>query len=308
MKAIQYNAFGGPEVIKFVDTHKPKIADDEVLIKAAATSVNPAEIKFRTGELQERMPVTFPYIPGLDVAGVVEAVGKNVSHLKVADKVWGGTFGGTYAEYAALKGEHVSLVPKNISFNEAASLLVGIVTSYSFLIENGNVKAGDRILIQGAAGGTGAVLLQMAKSLGAYVIGTASGDGVQKGTELGADEMINYKTQDFTNEVKDIDVVIDFAGGETTNKSFEVLKIGGKLFSGANMPSQELAEKYGVEAKFISSTTSVQKLDYGKKLVEERKIKPHVVKVFKLKDAAKAQQMLAAGGLQGKIVLEINED
>lgn len=94
MKAIQYSASGGPEVIKFVDTDKPQTSGDEVLIKAAATSVNPAEIKFRTGELQERMPVTLPYIPGLDVAGVVEAVAKSVSHLKVGNKVWGGTFGG----------------------------------------------------------------------------------------------------------------------------------------------------------------------------------------------------------------------
>ncbi len=306
MKAIQYTAFGGPEVIKYVEVEKPKMADDEVLIKVEATSVNPAEIKFREGEMQQMMPVTLPYIPGLDVAGIIEAVGKNVSHLKKGDKVWGGTFGGTYAEYAALKGEHVSIVPDNISMNEAASLLVGIVTSNSFLIENGNVKAGDKILIQGAAGGTGAVMLQMAKALGAYVIGTASGEGVAIGKKLGADEMIDYKNQDFTKLVKDVDFVIDFAGGKSLDKSFEVLKKGGKLFSAAGMPSQELAEKYGVEAKFISSTTSVKKLDYGKKLVEEEKIKPHVVKTMKLKDAPEAQELLTAGGLNGKIVLEIN--
>lgn len=307
MKAIQYKAFGGLEVIEYVETEKPQMADDEVLIKVAATSVNPAEIKFREGGMQHMMPVTLPYIPGLDVAGVVEAVGKNVSHLNPGNKVWGGTFGGTYAEYAVLKGEHVSLVPGNISMNEAASLLVGIVTSYSFLIENGNVKAGDRILIQGAAGGTGAVMLQMAKDLGAYVIGTASGEGVAIAKKLGADEMIDYKNQDFTMLVTDMDFVIDFAGGKALDKSFEVLKKEGKLFSAAGMPSPELAEKYGVEAKFISSTTSVKKLDYGKKLVEEGKIKPQVVKTMKLKDAAEAQELLAAGGLNGKIVLEIDE-
>lgn len=277
-----------------------------MLIKAEATSVNPAEIKFREGGMQHMMPVTLPYIPGLDVAGVIEAVGENVSRLKTGDKVWGGKFGGTYAEYVAIKEETISLAPNNTSMNEAASLVVGVVTSYSFLIENGNVKKGDRVLIQGAAGGTGAVMLQMAKSLGAYVIGTASGEGVAIGKELGADEMIDYKTQDFTKLVKDVDFVIDFAGGDATNKSFEVLKKGGKLYSAAMPPSQELAQKYGVEAKFISSAFTAQKLDYGKKLVEEEKIKPNVVKTLKLKDAAEAQELLTAGGLNGKIVLEIN--
>lgn len=306
MKAIQYVAFGGPEVIKFTDVEKPQIADDELLIKAAAVSVNPAEIKFREGEMQQMMPISLPYIPGLDVAGVVEAVGKNVSRLKIGDSVWGGTFGGTYAQFAALKEDMVALMPDNISMNEAASLLVGIVTSYSFLVENGKVKAGDRVLIQGAAGGTGAVMLQMAKSLGAYVIGTASGKGVEEGNKLGADEMINYKTQDFTELVKDVDFVIDFAGGEATDKSFTVLKKGGKLYSAAAQPSQELAEQYGVEAKFISSTITSQKMDYGKKLVEEGKIKPQIAKVMKLEDAAEAQELVSKGGLNGKIVLEID--
>ncbi|MDQ2718273.1 MAG: NADP-dependent oxidoreductase [Bacteroidota bacterium] len=305
MKAIQYTAFGGPEVIKFVETEKPQIADDEVLIKAEATSVNPAEIKFRQGGMQHMMPITLPYIPGLDVAGLIEAVGKNVSRLKVGDKVWGGTFGGTYAEYAPIKEGQVSILPHNISMNEAASLLVGVVTSYSFLIENGKVKAGDRILIQGAAGGTGAVMLQMAKSLGAYVIGTASGEGVAMGKKLGADEMIDYKTQDFTKLVKDVDFVIDFAGGEATNKSFEVLKKGGKLYSAAMPPSQELAEKYDVEAKFISSTVTEQKMDYGKKMIEDGKIKSQIAKVMKLEDAARAQELVSRGGLNGKVVLEI---
>ena len=118
--------------------------------------------------------------------------------------------------------------------------------------------------------------------------------------------MLDYKNQDFTQLASSVDLMVDFAGGETTNKSFKVLKKGRKLFSAANMPSQEMAEKYGVEAKFIPSTTSVEKLDYGKILVEEGKIKPQVVKTFKLENAAEAQEMLAAGVVNGKIVLEID--
>ena len=306
MKAIQYKSFGGSEVIMLSEIAKPDLQDDEVFIKAAAVTVNPADVKFRTGSLQSRMPIQLPFTPGLDVAGTVEAVGKNVSRIKVGDKVFGGKFGGTYAEYVTLKEAVTSTIPSNCSLNEAASLVVSLVTAYSFLIENGDVKAGQRILIQGAAGGTGSTILQMAKALGAYVIGTASADGMNLAKSLGADEVINYKTQDFTTLVKDVDLIIDMVGGETQNRSFGCLKKGGKLLSAVMPPSQELAQQYGVEAKFISSGYTFQKLDFGKNLVEQGLIKPQIAKVMKLEEAAKAQDIVSAGGIDGKVVLEIN--
>jgi NADPH:quinone reductase-like Zn-dependent oxidoreductase len=306
MKAIQYTAFGGSDVIKLVETEKPVPKDDEVLIKVAAVTVNPADMKFRTGILQERMPIVLPFIPGLDVAGTVEAIGTKVSRIKAGDKVFGGKFGGTYAQYTVLKEESVSIAPSNTSINEAAALVVSLVTAYSFLIEHAAVKQGQRLLIQGIAGGTGAVILQMAKALGLYVIGTASAKGMELAKSLGADELINYKTQDFTSLVKDVDLVIDMVGGETQAKSFKVLKKGGKLFSAVMPPSQELAKQYEVEAKFISSAYSYKKLDYGRQLVEQGKIKPRIAKTMKLDDAAKAQDMVSAGGIDGKLVLEID--
>ncbi len=306
MKAIQYTAYGTSDVIRFAEVEKPVPKADEVLIKASATSLNPAEIKFRSGEAKDRFPIQHPYIPGLDVAGIVEAVGSDVARLKAGDKVYGGDFGGGYAQYVALKEEHVGIMPRNVGFNEAASLVVPLVTAYSFLIEHGEVKAGQRLLLHGAAGGTGSIVLQMAKALGLYVIASASAKGLALAKALGADELIDYMSQDFTAMVKDVDVVIAFAGGETTDKSFAVVKPGGKLFSAVAPPSQALAESSGVEAKFIGSRYSYKKLDYGTALVEAGKIIPRVVKTMRLEQAAEAQDLLSAGGLDGKIVLQID--
>ncbi|RYE26081.1 MAG: NADP-dependent oxidoreductase [Sphingobacteriaceae bacterium] len=306
MKAIVYTEFGNSDVIKVIEMQKPAIQDDEVLVKSAAVSVNPADIKYRKGLMQQRLPVQLPYTPGLDVAGTIEAVGSNVSRLKVGDKVFGGKMGNTYAEYVALKESNTSIIPSNVSFSEAAALLVPLVTSYSFLIENGEVKKGQRLFIQGITGGTGQVMLQMAKALGLYVIGTASPSGIALVKSLGADEVIDYKSEDFTSLVKDIDLVIDLVGGETQMNSFKTLKKGGKLFSGTMPPSQDLAKEYGVEAKFISSTYSYHNLDYGRQLVEEGKIKPQSITAMKLEEAAQAQDLVSTGGINGKVVLEIN--
>jgi len=306
MKAIIYSEFGNADVIKVIETQKPTIKDDEVLIKSAAVSVNPADIKYRKGLMQQRLPIQLPYTPGLDVAGTIEAVGSNVFRLKVGDKVFGGKHGNTYAEYVTLKETHTSIMPSNVSFNEAAALVVPLVTSYSFLIENGKVKEGQRLFIQGITGGTGQVMLQIAKSLGLYVIGTASPNGIALAKSLGANEVIDYKNEDFASVVKDIDLVIDLVGGETQINSFKALKKGGKLFSGTMPPSQELAKEYEVEAKFISSSYSYEKLDFGRRLVEEGKIKPQFIIVMKLEAAAQAQDLVSKGGINGKVVLEIN--
>ena len=306
MKAIVYTEFGNSDVIKVIETEKPTINDDEVLIKSYAVGVNPADIKYRKGLMQQRLPVTLPYIPGLDVAGIIESVGSNVFRLKVGDKVFGGKHGNTYAEYVSLKENDASIIPSNVSFNQAAALVVPLVTAYSFLIENGAVKKGQRVFIQGITGGTGQVMLQMAKSLGLYVIGTASTNGISLVKSLGADEVFDYKNGDVTNLIKNIDLVIDLVGGETQVNSFKTLKEGGKLFSGAMPPSQDVAKEYNVEAKFISSTYSYKKLDYGTQLVEDGSIKPQHITTLKLQEAAKAQDLLSKGGINGKVVLEIN--
>lgn len=301
---MQYTAFGDSGVIHLSQVDQPQPKENEILIKIAATTVNPIDMKVRSGFMQKIMPVNLPYIPGSDVGGTVAAVGNGVSRLKVGDKVFASTFGGTYAEYVVLKEDQTALIPKNTGLDEAASLAVPLATSYSFLVEGGELKAGQRVLIHGASGGVGSIMVQMAKALGAYVIGTASGEGLELAKSLGADEVIDYKTQDFTKLAKDVDLVIDLVGGETQAKSFGVVKKGGKLLSAVMPPSEELAKEHHITAKFISSAPSHKKLEFGAKLVEEEKIKTQIAKVMKLEDAAQAQDLVSAGGLNGKIVLE----
>jgi len=172
-------------------------------------------------------------------------------------------------------------------------------------VEGGALKAGQHVLIHGAAGAVGGIMVQLAKSIGAYVIGTASGEGLELAKSFGADEVIDYKNQDFTQLVKGADLVIDLAGGETQTKSFSVVKKGGKLLSAVMPPSQELAQQYGITAGFISSAPSHKKLEFGARLVEEGKIKTQIAKIFKLEDVAKAQDLVSGGGINGKVVIEV---
>jgi len=300
MKTIQIETYGDSSLLQLKQADKPQAGDGEILIKIAATTVNPFDMKVRSGSMQKVVPVNLPWIPGSDAAGTVEAVGGGVSRLKVGDKVFASSFGGTYAEYVVVKEDSAALIPKNVTLNEAAALIIPLVTSYSFLVQGGELKQGQRVLIHGAAGAVGGVMIQLAKALGAYVIGTASGRGLELAKSLGADEVIDYKNQDFTQLVKDVDLVIDLAGGETQAKSFAVVKKGGKLLSAVMPPSQQLAQQYG-----ITSEPSHKKLEFGTKLVEEGKIKTQIAKTFKLEDAAQAQDTVSAGGVNGKVVIEV---
>ncbi len=306
MKAIQYKAFGKSDVLELAEVAKPAItSDNEVLIKVKTATINPFDIKVRSGFMQKMMPIQLPYVPGSDPAGIVEAVGAKVSHVKVGDEVMASSTGGAYAEYVVVKEDKVLVKPAAISFVEASSLVVPIGTAQSILFNEGKLAKGQRVFIQGASGAVGGIMIQMAKAVGAYVIGTTSGKGLDFIKSLGADEAIDYKGKDFTANIKDIDLVVDGAGGEAQPKLFEVLKKGGKLISIVMPPSAELAANYGVEAKFISSTINAKTIAPGLQLLKEGKLKPFVSKLFKLADAAEAQDYVSAGGVNGKVVLEV---
>lgn len=307
MQVIQYQSFGQSDVLALVEVAQPQISNDnEVLIQVKAASVNPLDMKIRMGFMQKMRPVQLPYTPGLDAAGTVVAVGAAVSRFKVGDEVMAATMMGAYAEYVVVKEEFVSLKPTNISFAEAASLVVNLGTAQSILFSEGKLESGQKVLIQGAAGAVGATMVQLAKNNGLYVIATASGKGLELVKSLGADEVIDYKSQDLTTLVKNVDLVADCAGGEAQSKLFEVLKSGGKLLSIAGMPSPELAQKYNIEARFVSSNLSAKSLENGLNLVLEGKIRPIIAQKFPLSQAAQAQDVVSAGGMNGKVVLEIN--
>ncbi|WP_316821745.1 NADP-dependent oxidoreductase [Pedobacter gandavensis] len=303
MKAIQFNSYGDSSVLQLKEIEAPLPKADEVLIKVVATTINPFDIKNRSGAMKAFVPITFPFIPGTDASGMVEAVGSEVHRLKVGDLVFATATHGTYAEYVSIKESRVSLIPDHVSMNEAAALAVPLNTAYSILVEAGNLHPDQRVLIHGAAGGVGSIVLQMAKALGADVIATASGSGLELIQSLGANEVIDYKSQDFSSMVKDLDMVVDLVGGETQIKSYPLVKKNGKLLSIVMPTSDELAEKYGISAQFISATGDHKKLDFGKRLVDSNKIKVQIAKVMKIEEAAAAQDLLTAGGLNGKIIL-----
>ncbi|MDX2070087.1 MAG: NADP-dependent oxidoreductase [Haliscomenobacter sp.] len=306
MQTIQYQSFGQSDVLALAEVAQAQISNDnEVLIQVKAASVNPLDIKIRMGFMQKMRPVQLPFTPGLDAAGIVVAVGAAVSRFKVGDEVMAATTMGAYAEYVIAKEESVSFKPNNVSFSEAASLVVNLGTAQSILFSEGKLESGQKVLIQGAAGAVGATMVQLAKNNGIYVIATASGKGLELVKELGADEVIDYKSQDLTTLVNNVDLVADCAGGEAQSKLFEVVKSGGKLLSIAGMPSPELAQKYNIEARFVSSNLSAKSLENGLSLVLEGKIKPIIAKTFPLAEAAQAQDFVSAGGMNGKVVLEM---
>lgn len=306
MKAIQYLAFGDSSVIEMNTIEKPQPKEGEVLIQIAAISVNPVDMKIREGTLQKMRPVILPFIPGLDAAGIVEQVGPGVKRLKIGDRVVANAYNGSYSEYACFPEDHVSVIPSALTFREATALSIGLITGYTFLVERGDVKEGDRVLILGASGGTGSILVQMAKTFGAYVIGTATDEGVTRAKSMGADQVVDYKMQDFTKVIEDVDLVIDFVGGATQADAFKVIKPGGKLLSAFSPPSQELAKEYNVEAEFLIASLSHRNLDAGLDMAAAGTIKPNVSKVMSLEDAALAQDILTKGGINGKIILEVN--
>ena len=177
-------------------------------MRVKAAGVNPADWKYRAGMYKQFMPVQFPWIPGLDGAGIVEAVGSNVTTLKKGDEVYG-TINSSYAEYALVNANEVYAKPANISFEEAASLPVGVLTAWGAVIDAAQVEAGQRVLVHGAAGGVGAYAVQLAVWKGAHVTGTASADNLEFVRSLGAEQVIDYNVTRFETVVHDMDAVID---------------------------------------------------------------------------------------------------
>ena len=304
MKAIQYKTYGNSDVIEQVEVPMPSIRNEnDVLIQIKAVGVNPIDVKIRMGFMKAVRPVEMPFTPGGEASGIIVAVGDHVSKFKVGDQVIALTKTNAYAEYVTANENFVLLKPQGLSFEEAASIGINIGTAQSVLFIVGKLEKGHRILIQGGAGAAGGAMIQLAKAAGAYVIATASGKGLELAKSLGADEVIDYKSQDVAGLVKGIDLVADTAGGEAQEKLFQVLKPGGKLLSIVIPPSQQLAEQYNVEARFVASDISSQTLQNGFELIEAVKFKPVVSKIFKLEAAASAQDFLTAGGVNGKVVL-----
>lgn len=313
MKAIILTDAGGTENFSIEEIALPVPQRKEVLVKVHAVAINPVDMKTRKGgsllaKLQEQEPV----ILGWDISGEVQEVGEEVSLFKPGDQVFGMVnfpgSGRAYAEYAAAPEAHLALRPKNISQEEAAATTLAALTAWQALTHEAKLKAGQTVLIHAAAGGVGHFAVQIAKHLGAKVIGTASASNTDFLRELGVDVPVDYETSDLEEQIDQIDVVLDPIGGNTTEKSIKTLKQGGVLISivgGVKDHLQSLIEEKGINAKNYFVHSSGSDMKQLAELLADGIIKPHVSQRFSFEEIAEAHHQIETGRTRGKIVLTL---
>jgi NADPH:quinone reductase-like Zn-dependent oxidoreductase len=325
MKAIVYRNFGSPDVLECLDIEKPTPADGEVLIKVRAASVNPLDWKMMKGGpfiLRLLLGLGKPKMkrPGVDVAGEVEAVGKNVTQLKPGDKVFG-TCTGAFAEYAVSKsasGLKSALVikPDNLTYEQAASAPVAALTALQGLRDKARIQPGDKVLVNGAAGGVGTFAVQIAKSFGAIVTGVCSTRNVDMVRSIGADQVIDYTQQDFTKSGQCYDIVLDCVGNHAFSEWTRVLNPKG-IFVGVGAPpdvplSRLLVGLIGalVRSMFVSQKIAIfiarvnqQDLTAVSELMAAGKVTPVIDKRYRLSEAREAFQYMETGHARGKVTI-----
>jgi NADPH:quinone reductase-like Zn-dependent oxidoreductase len=308
MMAWRVHKFGPPEIMKFERVPRPEPGPGEVLVKVEAAGVGPWDSWIRAGK--SALPQPLPLTLGSDLSGEIVATGPGVSELRVGEEVYGVTnpqFIGAYAEYALASAAMVSSKPTSLTYIEAASVPVIAVTAWQALFDQAQLKAGQTVVIHGAAGNVGSYAVQLARRAGLQTIATVATDDIAFVRDLGANTVIDYRTQRFEGEARDADAVIDLVGGETQNRSFQVLRRGGKLISAVSRPDQHLAERQGVEAAFFLVNVTSQYLAEIAGLIDGGKLRTRVGAVLPLADAREAHFMLERVRPQpkGKIVLAV---
>jgi NADPH:quinone reductase-like Zn-dependent oxidoreductase len=308
MMAWRVHEYGPPEVMRFERIPRPDPGPGVVLVKVEAVGVGPWDGWIRAGK--SALPQPLPVTLGSDLAGKVVAVGPGVSRPRVGDEVYGVTnpeFVGAYAEHALASAAMVASKPTTLSYTEAASVPVVAVTAQQALFDHAQLKAGHTVLIHGAAGSVGAFAVQLARRAGLRTIATAARDDAAVVRDLGADSVIDYRTEEFENKVRDADAVIDLVGGDTQRRSFQVLRRGGKLISAVSDPDQDLAQRHGVEAAFFLVEVTTQALAQITSLIDGGNLRTRVGAVLRLADAREAHFMLEGvrPRPKGKIVLAV---
>jgi NADPH:quinone reductase-like Zn-dependent oxidoreductase len=310
MKAVRIKQYGNEEVVELAEVERPQPGENQLLVKVRAAAVNPVDWKIRDG-LGDIFGLKPPLILGCEVAGTVEALGSrgpsrtDVSNFVAGDEVYGylSAYSGGYAEYVTAPESEFVRKPKQIDFDTAASVPVAALTAWQGIFEHGELASGQRILITGASGAGGSMAVQLAKSKGAYVIGTGSGRNEEFVRKLGADEFIDYKKAKFEDEVSGADVVFDTVGGDTQERAFRTLKRGGVLVSTVNPPSAEKAKEFGVTVAMVAVMPKPDQLAEINRLLESGKLKVRVATVLPLAEVKKAHQLSASGHADGKIIL-----
>jgi NADPH:quinone reductase-like Zn-dependent oxidoreductase len=311
MKAVRIHRFGGPEVLCYEDLPRPVPVAGEVLVRVHAAGVNPADWKTRSGRgVAGRFRDSLPITLGWDLSGVVEAVGSGDTAFCVGDSVFGFVCfpdeGATYAEYAAVPAAHLAPKPRSLDHLAAAGVpLVGL-TAWQALFDVARLRAGQTILVHAAAGGVGHVAVQLAKWRGARVIGTASGRNEAFLRQLGVDHVVDYVVDRFEQRVHEVDVVLDPIGGETRERSWNVLAKGGLLVGLVDRASAEMPPE-GKRGRYMLARPDGQQLAEIGRTIEAGHATPSVDRVFALSHAARAHALGQVGHTRGKIVLRVTQ-
>ncbi len=317
MKAIIYAKYGSPDVLEIQDVEKPAPKEDEVLVKVRTSSVNPVEWYAMTGLFIARIGsgLLKPKDTrlGTDFAGVVEAVGKDVTHLKVGDEVYGGR-GGAFAEYVCV---HNAVMPKpaNLTFEQAAAVPTAAITALQGLRDYGQIQPGQKVLINGASGGVGTFAVQIAKAFGAEVTGVCSTKNVDTARSLGADHVIDYTREDFTQSGRRYDLLLDIAGSRSWHECKRVLNPKAKfvIVGGPKTPligplshviKVRLAS-LGASQKVVFFIAKFNRDDFAvlRELFEGGKIKSVIDRTYPMSKIAEAMRYLGTGHAQGKVVI-----
>ena len=320
MKAVRIHEFGGPEVLRIDEVDRPVPAADQILVKVYASGINPTDWSIREGGNDVLRPyLKLPMTLGGDAAGVVEEVGSEVTGFKKGDAVYGEPDfpdGGSYAEYLVSRASQFARKPATIDFTTAAAVPLAGLTAWTGIFKYGKLQPGQRILVQGASGGVGSFAVQFAKAKGAYVIGMASGENLEYIKQLGADEVIDYKTQNFEKMLQDIDVVLEASplrDNRERLKAVRVLREGG-IFVTANVDhplddavQEALAAKHATGEAYQNEARG-EWLEEMAELIEAGKVKVPVARVFPLEAVADAHRESASWHVRGKLVLQVAQN
>ena len=332
MKAFIIDRYGKADVVRAGEMPEPELRADDVLVRIHAASVNPLDLKIRDGEFKLLLPYRMPLILGNDMAGVVVRVGAGVRRFNVGDEVYARPDDdriGTFAEFIAIKEDSLALKPKTLTMEQAAAMPLVVLTAWQALVEKGQLKKGQKVLIHAGTGGVGTVAIQLAKHLGATVATTASAANAPMLKQLGADIVIDYKKDDFALRLRDYDLVLDSQGGVTQKKSLSVLKPGGKVVGIAGPPDPDFAKargvnalmglvvralSYGIRSKakaagvsysFLFMRASGEQLRRIADLIDAGAIRPVVDRVFPFDQAREALAYVETGRSKGKVVIKV---
>ncbi len=333
MRAMTIREYGSPDILHAEEVDKPAPRPRDVLVRVRAAAINPVDCKIRSGGQRNIIHYTFPWVLGLDVSGVIEAVGAEVTRFAVGDEVWSSPTHrrpGSYAEYVCIDEREVARKPKNLSHEEAASMpLVGL-TAYQCLVDKGRLAKGQTVLVHAGSGGVGAFAIQLAKHLGATVITTCSGKNADFVRDLGADRVIDYTKESFADVIDEgtVDLVLDSVGESAYEGNLRVVKRGGRI-SNITMDVPGHVERFGaffslftlawamcalhvmpwlrkgVRLRHVVKRCDGTELEEITRMVEQGALRPTIDRVMPLADVAEAHRLSETNHVRGKIVLTV---